>query len=192
MASEPAAQAVQVGAQRTLGAQLQAHVRGAHVGDHHGDEQRVDALRALLDELLDLALQRLQTADAAGDDRPDPVRLGAGVEVRVGGRLLGRADRVAREEVEAPDLALVDVLLGVEAPDLGGDVHALVAVVEARDLADAGLAGDERAPHLVDVAAEWRHDAEAGDDDSPGCCHRSLNPIRFRCPGRRRRGARSP
>ena len=43
MASAPAAQAVQV-VLSGPGAELERDVRGAHVGDHHGDEERVDAV----------------------------------------------------------------------------------------------------------------------------------------------------
>ena len=52
-------------AQRTLGAQLERDVRRAHVGDHHGDQQRVGAVGALVEELVGLDVQRLQAADPA-------------------------------------------------------------------------------------------------------------------------------
>ena len=174
------------GAQRALRPQLERHVRRAHVGDHHGDQQRVGAVGALVEELVGLDVQRLQAADAARHDRPDPLRLGAGVEVRVGGRVLGRRDRVAAEEVEPAHLALVDVVLGVEVLDLGGDVHLVVRGVEAGDLADARLAGHEATPEGVHVVAERRDDAETGDDDSALLCH--LPSVRS--PGRRRPAAR--
>ncbi len=164
------------GAQRALGAQLERDVRRAHVGDHHRHEQRVHAVRALGEELVDLGVQRLQAADAAADHRPDPVRLGAGVELGVGGRQLGGRDRVPREEVEPPHLALVDEVLGVEVLDLGGDVHLVVAGVEARDRPDARLAGDEPPPERVDVVAQRRDHAETGDDDSGGGRHQMPNP----------------
>ena len=153
---------------------------GAHVGDHHGHQQRVGALRSLLDEPLDLALQRLQPAHAAGHDGADAVGLRRHIQIGVRGGALGGAHGVAREQVEAPHLTSVDVGLGLEVLDLGGEVHAVVGVVEAGDLAHAGLAGQQAAPHLVDVAAQRRHHTHAGDDHSSVCCcHRSLTPPRW-------------
>ena len=138
----------------------------------------------LVEKLVDLGVQGLQAADAAADHRPHAVRLGAGVELGVGGRQLGGRDRVAREEVETAHLALLDEVLGIEVLDLGGDVHLVVGGVEARDRADARLAGDEPSPEGVDVVAQRRDDAEAGDDDSAWS-----RPSAVRCPARRRPGA---
>ena len=158
-------------AERALGAELERDVRRAHVGDHHRDQQRVGAVRSLVEELVRLDVQRLQAADAAGHHRPDPLGLGGGVELGVLGGVDRGGDGVAAEEVEPARLALVDVVLGDEALDLGGDVHLVAGRVEAGDLAHAGVAGHEPAPEGVHVVADRRDDAQTGDDDSALVCH---------------------
>ena len=159
------------GAERTSGAELERDVRGAHVGDHHRDQQRVGAVRSLVEQLVRLDVQSLQAADTAGHDGADPLGLRAGVEVRVVGGIDRRGHRVAAEEVQPARLALVDVVLGDEALDLGGDVHLVAGGVEAGDLAHARLAGHEPAPEGVHVVADGRDDAQTGDDDSALLCH---------------------
>ena len=166
------------GAERAPRAELERHVRGAHVGDHHGDQQRVGAVRPLVEELVGLDVQRLQATDAAGHDGPDPLCLCAGVEGGVPGGVDGRRDRIATEEVQPARLALVDVVLSDEALDLGGDVHLVAGGVKAGDLADSRLAGHKPAPERVHVVADGRDDTKAGDDDSALLCHADPWPAR--------------
>ena len=166
-------------AQRTLGAQLERDLRRAHVGDHHGDQQRVGAVRSLVQQLVRLHVQRLQAAHPARHHRAAPLGLRLGVEVRVLGRVDGGGDGVAAEEVQPARLALVDVVLGDEVLDLGGDVHLVAGGVEPGDLAHAGLAGHEAAPEGVHVVADRRDDAQTGDDDSAfAVCHAVLRAPR--------------
>jgi len=147
-------------------------------------------------------VQGLQTADAAADQGARTFRFGARFDARIVAGHLRRRDGVLAEEVKATGRALVDVLDGVEVGHLGGDVHALVAVVEARDLTHGRLARDQAAPEAVDLATERRDHAHAGDDDAPrrlsagagvGCTHsgvlRVIRHRHVRPPDRHRPGA---
>src|SRR6195952_155861 len=89
-------------------------------------------------------------------------------------RLLRRAHR---EDDEIIDLALVLVLhplVGIEgavgavaARNHAGDAAGQIRHVERIDLPGAALAVEDALPGRLDAAAEWRHHAEARDDNPP-------------------------
>src|SRR6202012_4638447 len=93
----------------------------------------------------------------------------------------GVVERLARcrhrEDDEVVDLALLlrlHPLIGIEravgavaARHHAGDLARQIGDVESVDLPRAALTVEDALPGRLDTAAEWRHHAEAGNDDSP-------------------------
>ena len=70
------------------------------------------------------------------------------------------------------DLARGHPARGVEVLHLAGEVRRERRVVEVRDRADAGLAGEQTLPRLLGAHAERGDEPDAGDDDP--ACHASM------------------
>ena len=113
-------------------------------------------------------------ADSGRDRGADPVGLPLDLEAGVGDRLPGRREDQVREAVHPPRLLAVDPLGRVEVLHLAGEVDRVVAVVELRDLARAGLACEQARPRRLDVEPERRHCAQPGDDDAPASVERTV------------------
>ena len=104
----------------------------------------------------------------AGADGAAPARRGLGrrPDAGVGERLLGSDEREAvrpRRVLEQPPVARERI---VEALHLGGDAHRIAARVELRDRGAAAAAGEQRAPGRLDIVADRRDEADAGDRDA--------------------------
>ncbi len=89
-------------------------------------------------------------------------------------RLLRRGQRKDDELVHLALLLGRDPVVGIEgagrglaARHLAGDLRRQVGDVERLDRADARLALDEPLPDALGADAEWRDEAESGDDDPP-------------------------
>src|ERR1700744_1465753 len=93
------------------------------------------------------------------------------------------ARRAHRENDEIVDLALVlwlHPLVGIEgagaavtARNQAGDAAGQIRYVECVDLPGSALAVEHPLPRRFDAAAEWRHHAEARDDNPPHFHHSS-------------------
>ena len=136
------------------------------VADHRGDEQRAHALRTLLGQGEEAALQLVDAADAGAEHARDARGvLGLEVQARLRQRLVGSDDGVLHEALEPARLLLRDAVLGsVEIAHLGGDMNVVVGRVEARDRPDAAGAAHDRVPQRLHAHAGRRHRAHAGDD----------------------------
>ena len=141
-------------------------VAGGDVADHRGDEQRAHALRPLLGQREEAALQLVDAADARAEHACDARGvLGLKIEPRLRDGLVGRHDGVLHETFEATGLLFRDpVLSRIEVAHLGRDPHVVVGRVEARHRADAALLAHDGAPQRICAHAGGRHRAHAGDD----------------------------
>src|SRR5215210_7876659 len=91
--------------------------------------------------------------------------------------------RAHREDDEVVDLALVfglHPLIGIEgavsavaAWNQAGDPAGQIGNVERFDLLCAALTAKDAGPGRFDAAAQWRHHAEARDDNPPHIQHSS-------------------
>ena len=154
---------------RPLGAEPDRHLAGGQVDDRRRDEERRDLARAALEQRLVLALDGREPADARRDEDADARRvLRRHLQPRVVHRELRRRDRVLDEDVHLLDIFLLDELQRIEALDLAGDPRRELRRVELRDRADAAAAPRRAPPSSRSVPMpERRHQADAGDDDSP-------------------------
>ena len=96
---------------------------------------------------------------------------------------MGRAERHVRPAVGLDLEALLDVVVGVEAIHLAGELGVVAVGVEVRDAVDPAVALLGRLPPGVGVAV-WGDHAHAGDD-------RALGGVRQRDRGLRREDAES-
>ena len=165
------------GGVRPLGAEAHRDEPGRHVDDEHRDEERRDAVGALLDEHLVRVEERGDAADARADEHAEARAVQPGrVEAGVLDGHDGARHRVLEVRVEPARVLLVDVLQLVEVADLAGDARDELELaarrlglrVEFRDRADAGLALRQRGPELGDIVAKGRERAHARDDDAAG------------------------
>ena len=164
-----------------LHAVADGEVARGDVADHRGHEQRVHALGALLEQRLKAAFEFIDTADAAAEHHGHA----RGVLVvhgkpRLGDCLVGGDDGVLHEALEPAALLLREAVLGgVEARDLAGVVHLVIARVEALDGADAAFAAHDGAPKGLHPHAGRRDRAHAGDDDTMRPVGSARGRIRF-------------
>lgn len=126
------------------------------VRDHHRDEERADAVRALVKELLVLSVHRLDTADARADVRADAVTIFLlEIETCILDCQLSRSDSELCIAVHALGLLLVDVVRRLEALDFACNLCTVFRCIETGDLADAVLAFHEAFPECVLADANW-------------------------------------
>ena len=88
------------------------------------------------------------------------MQLPVGGEPGVGEGLAAGGDRELREPPRAARGASLEVVLGVEALDLAGDLDGEVVRVAERHAGDAVAAAAEALPVALDVVADRRHRAE--------------------------------
>ena len=140
------------------------------VPDHRGNEQGVHALGALLLQGGEALLQLVDAADAGAEHHGDAIAVLVGhFQAGLGQRLVGRHDGVLHEALEATRLLLGQAVLdAVKVAHLAGDVHLVLARIEALDGRDAAAALHERLPQRLGAHTGRRHRAHAGDDDAMG------------------------
>jgi hypothetical protein len=166
-----------LGPERATSAELHRDPRSTHVRDDRGDRERVDAVRAALDQLVVAVLESLESADAGRDRRAHAIGLRLDVKARV---LLGHArgrDDHLREAVDLPRLAVLDPLRGVEVLELAGEVHGELRRVELQDRRRAALAGGEVLPERLRVVPERSHGSHPGHDDASSSVRAQSFPL---------------
>src|SRR5450759_5724953 len=130
--------------------------------------------------------RRIGNAGKAADPRTD--HRAGGATILFGGRMpFGIVERLARrahcKDDEIIDLALIlrlHPLVGIEcagaavaARNHTGDPAGQIGDVKRIDLPGAALAVEDAFPGRLDATAEWRHHAEACDDNPPHIRHSS-------------------
>src|SRR5713101_4368359 len=164
----------------TLQAVLDRHITRGKIDQTPGNEEwRYLARAALLEKQ-----RRIGDAGEAADPGAD--HRAGGAAILFSGRMpIGVIERLARrahrENDEIVDLALIlwlHPLVGIEgaagavAPwNHAGDPAGQIGDVERVDLSGAALAVEDALPGRLDAAAEWRHHAEARDDNPPHIQH---------------------
>src|SRR5437879_917759 len=188
---QPACIADRVGAGRTrrdhrmvgtLEAVLDRYIAGSQIDQTPGNEERRYFARAALLE----KQRRIGNAGQAADPRADhrarraTILFGSGMPIGVIERLARRAHR---ENDEIVDLALIlrlHPLVRIERAaaavtpwNHAGDPAGQIGYVKRVDLSGAALTVEDALPGRFDAAAEWRHHAEARDDNPPPFQHSS-------------------
>ena len=111
-----------------------------HVGDHHGDEQRVHAAGTLCVETPGLSLRKRQGADAGPDGAAGPEGIFLRhVKAGILHRFLCRRHRELREALHAPRGLRVHILLRVEILHFRRQLRLERRSVKGRDRADSDL-----------------------------------------------------
>ena len=163
---------------RALEAMLDRNITRGEVDQASGDEERrYFAWSTFLEKHRGVG-NAGEAADAGADHRSGgaAVLLACGMPVGVVERLACRAHG---EDDEVVDLALVlwlHPLVRIECPaapvtarHLTGDLAGQVGDIEGFDLSGAALATQDALPGRLNSAGEWRHHAEARDDNPPHC-----------------------
>ena len=110
-----------------------------------------------------------QPADAGADVDPDPVRVLPGhFQPCVVHRHLGGPDGEVDEQVHLLDFFFLDERGGIKVRDFSGDLAGIVGGVESSDPGNAGFAGAERFPGLLQAGAERRDQSHPGHHH-PSC-----------------------
>ena len=164
------------------------NVARRHIGNGHRNKIRRNAVVTLLRTFQTFCLCGGKSADAAG--KKDGTAGGifvfhtkaALLHCFVGGR-----QRKLRITVQLAHLALINRRRGVKVFHLARQGHFLLACIILRNRANAALVGAHSAPALLQVQAQRRHCAHAGDDN-PSFLHLVFLPF-FTSPCRRRRTA---
>ena len=133
---------------------------GSHVDNHHGDEERTDAVRALLEQLHALFFHCADAADAASDADADAVGIDNGAVADVDSEtcvlhgFVAGGDGVNAEIIETARLFFRHVRGDVEVFDFACDACFEVSRVKFCDRTDAAFAGNKRFPHGVDIVSD--------------------------------------
>ena len=158
-----------------------AHVeRDPEVGRRRAAEDRQREVgRDLADPLLEVALVLLLGVGDATERRaevdPDPLRMRPAVDARRQPGVVEREPAGDQPELAEP----VELARGlgrhpgerVEVVDLGRDLRAERARVEAVDALDRGAAGTQPGPERVEPGPDRGDDADPGDPDAPSVGH---------------------
>ena len=138
---------------------------GRHVGDEGRDHEGGNFAGAALEQLLVVDFDGAQAADADAQDAGRVLRvLRRDLEPGVLHELGCACQGYLGEAVLVAGFLFGDVLLGIEALHFAGDLRLVLARVEERDGADAGLAGKDALPGGFHLEAEGRHAGNARDD----------------------------
>jgi hypothetical protein len=171
---------------RTTEAEADGDLAAGHVADHHRNEERADAIDALLHARFDLALQRSDAADAGADEHADTVAVFVrDFKAAVVHRLLGGGDGELREAIHLASFFFVAPLMGIEVLDLGPKRDGIARSIKEGEGRDAALPGKDGLPTLFRPMRHRGDGPEAGDDHSPGHTLCPLRPwLRAIVPGR--------
>ena len=115
-----------------------------------------------------------------GDNAPDagahgyagpggPFIISGEVETAVGHGLRGGGPEELGVAIHTPGFLLVEISLGIEIGDFGGDAHLEVGGIEGRDGPDAGDAALRLLPERVDISANRIDGSQPGNDYAPAC-----------------------
>ena len=154
----------------SLGAGRHRNLGGAHVRQHHRDEERANAARSSIVEDRHLLRERLDPADAAAHEHRDaPGVLFRHVQTRVLHRFERGNARELCVPVDTPRLLASQSGSGIEPDDLCGDSGFKPVSVERLDVVDPRPAFHESLPGRSAVEANGADDPETGYNDA--FCH---------------------
>ena len=153
---------------RTAGTVADRNVAGGEIPDHHRNQQRRDFARTTLDEKFVLLAHRVEAADAAGDDHPDPVRINAAAAQflrKPGGlhRFIAGRNGVLTEKVQPFGLLRRHILRDVKILDLTGNLRTVLRRIKAGDPAQTAPAVDQGIPEIRYIVADAGHHAVTGN-----------------------------
>ena len=152
---------------RALAAKANGDVARSDVGNHHRHEQRRNAGGTALEELVALREDRADAADAAAHIHAQALGIHLALDAAVGNCLNGRRHGVLGEEIHAPRVAAGDsVLLGIKFLDLCCHGNLGVGRIKARNLADTAPAVFQALEDRLNITADGRDRAHAGNDNS--------------------------
>ena len=150
------------------GAVTDRNITGGQVADHHRDQQRRNLARAAFLQDAVLIAHRLQSADAAGNDHADAVRIDAAAAQLLGETghfhcFVTGGDCVLAEKIQPLRLFGGHVFGDVEVLDFTGDPGAVFRSVEAGDFAQTATAVYQRIPEVRQIIADARNHAATGN-----------------------------
>ena len=150
---------------RSREAELDGDVAARRPREDRESERRVDPARAVGAEGVDLRLGERDAPERRAHHcaRPVGVPPPRRVEVGVGQSQPAARHGELREAVEAPGALRLQVVLGAEVGDLGGDPRAEWRRVEAGDLPYGGAPGREARPQSGRGCPDRRHGADPRD-----------------------------
>ena len=137
-----------------------------HVRDHHRNEERRNAARALVEEFEAVRFVRFETADSGAEVNRRAVRVERAENVAQLNRFRRRGDRELSAAIHLDDFGLFQPVKRVEVFHFAGETRLDARRVEARDRADSANAGFEVRPKIPNADSERRYGAHAGYNDS--------------------------
>ncbi len=152
-----------------FGPQADGDVAGGQVHDGGGNEKWRDALGAVIQQVLELALDDFKSADAAADVDAHALRVVlADFQARAGQGEFARRDGEVDEAPHLLDVFALDEFLRLEASHLAGDAAGEGGGVKSGDVRNPAAALANRPPTLLGS------DSDGGN--KPDTCHH--NPAR--------------
>ena len=141
---------------------------GNQINQRAGNEKRVDFARAAFLHGHACGFYAGQAADAGADVHTHAVFIEAFhiIQPGIGHGLQRGGDAVVDKHIHAAGFFGADVGADVEIFYFACDLAGQLRGVETGDGADAALAGQQVAPCAVDIVADGRHLAQAGDNHS--------------------------
>ena len=154
---------------RALGVMADADLAGGEIDDGRGNEERRDLARAAVEQVVVLALDDVESADAGAD-----VDAGALGHFFVFDFVVGHAqgfiaggDGQMNKARHLARFLLLDDLQRIEVLDLGGNPAGKGGGVEAGDLLHAALARQQCLPHRVGIIADGADEPDPGYHHAP-------------------------
>ena len=146
-------------------AELNSHMAGGQVGNHHRDEEGTDTGRALGKELLILAVHGLYATDTSADVSTDTVTVFL-LQVNLGifDSQLGSGHSELGIAVHALGFLLVDESSRIEILHLAGNLGAILGSVETGNLLNAVLALQQVLPEFILANTHRGNCPQAGDN----------------------------
>ena len=157
------------GQTHALSVELDGDVTRRDIGYHHGDEQRRNAMYALVQQLLRLGDEGLQTADARTDvgSQTLGVDILAADQTAVHHRLIGRSHGVLAIHVAATHIGRVEAVgRGIEVLHLTCNFYGQIVILESLYEVYAALSGRQIIPELRNGVSYRRDNAQTGNDYS--------------------------
>ena len=157
------------GQTHALSVELDGDVTRRDIGYHHGDEQRRNAMHALVQQLLRLGDEGLQTADARTDvgSQTLGVDILAADQTAVHHRLIGRSHGVLAIHVAATHIGRVEAVgRRIEVLHLTRNLYGQIVILESLYEVYAALSGRQIIPELRNGVSYRRDNAQTGNDYS--------------------------